>query len=182
MTRLSIHIETASVRWKNSFPRMKDKIARAAQTAFDGAKKPAAFSRRAFEVSIILTTDARIRVLNRDYLGKDKPTNVLSFPQFTFAPRFVLDSREKGILPLGDVVLAHETIKRECRAQGKSMEAHVTHLVVHGILHLLGYDHMRLKDAKNMEKLECDILAGLGYADPYHDAKTKSGGANGRRA
>ena len=112
-------------------------------------------------LAIALAGDAAVRVLNRDFRGKDKPTNVLSFPADARAtapgaPRF-----------LGDIVLARQTVAREARAQRKRLADHLTHLVVHGTLHLLGYDHEIDTDAVRMERLEVRILAGLGVPDPY---------------
>jgi probable rRNA maturation factor len=161
---LSINITLATKKWGRAFPRMRAKIEQAAALAVMRAKKPAALARRDCDLSILLTTDAKIRRLNRDFRGKDKPTNVLSFPQLPPPP--------KGPVPLGDVVLAAETIRRESRMQGKNIESHTIHLVVHGVLHLFGYDHMKAKDAKTMENLECDILAILGYDNPYHEHAT----------
>jgi probable rRNA maturation factor len=115
----------------------------------------------AAEISIVLTDDAEQRELNRDWRGKDAPTNVLSFPQIEpFAPVI-------GIL--GDIVLAHETLAREAAEQDKPLADHFTHLVVHGFLHILGYDHLSEEEALVMEGLETQILAGLGIADPYAD-------------
>lgn len=115
----------------------------------------------AAELSIVLTDDAEQRVLNRDWRGIDKPTNVLSFPQLEpFAPPAGL---------LGDIVLARETLEREAAELGKSFEDHFTHLVVHGFLHILGHDHVDDAEALVMEGLETQILASLGIADPYGD-------------
>ena len=114
-------------------------------------------------VTIIGSNDARVHELNRDYRGKDKPTNVLSFPQLD------IDEEINADIPvmLGDIILAFETTKREAVEQEKSFEAHMVHLVVHGMLHLLGYDHIDDDEAEVMEKLECDILDDLGYENPY---------------
>lgn len=115
----------------------------------------------ATELSIVLTDDAEQRVLNRDWRGIDKSTNVLSFPQIApFGP-------VSGLL--GDIILARETLVREADEQGGSFDDHFTHLVVHGFLHLLGYDHMDDDEALVMEGLETQILASLGVADPYSD-------------
>lgn len=104
--------------------------------------------------------DAEQQVLNREWRNMDKPTNVLSFPQIEpFGP--VL-----GIL--GDITLARETLEREAAEQGVSFTDHFTHLVVHGFLHILGYDHIEEQDALVMEGLETQILATLGIADPYN--------------
>ncbi len=115
------------------------------------------------ELSIVLTDDAEQRELNRDWRGKDSATNVLSFPQIEpFGP-------VTGIL--GDVILARETLEREALDLGKSLSDHFTHLIVHGFLHILGYDHIDEQDALAMEALETQILAGLGIADPYEDTE-----------
>lgn len=172
MTRLKIHLERASANWNGAFKKMDDKIECAAALAFARAKKPAAFRRRDFEINIILTGDRQIKTLNRDYRGFDKPTNVLSFPQFDvrkFDRSMLAHFPAANPVPLGDVVLAWQTVKRESREQRKHLENHALHLIVHGTLHLLGYDHMKPGEAKTMEKLECDILESLGYPDPYHE-------------
>lgn len=111
------------------------------------------------EVSLILTSDAEQQVLNRDWRGIDKPTNVLSFPQIE--PFGAVS----GLL--GDIILARETLEKEASEQGLTFDDHFTHLVVHGFLHLLGYDHMDDDEALAMEGLETQILASLGVADPY---------------
>ena len=113
----------------------------------------------AVELSVVLADDAAVRALNSDNRGKDAPTNVLSFP-----PAFVPPA---GPRPLGDVILALETVQREAVEQGKATVDHLRHLVVHGVLHLSGYDHETESDAEEMEDLERTILAGLGVADPY---------------
>jgi probable rRNA maturation factor len=115
------------------------------------------------EISIVLSTDARVRTLNRDYRGKDKPTNVLSFPAVDE------ERMTPGPLMLGDIVLALQTTQKEAKAENKPFKAHVAHLVVHGVLHLLGYDHEIERDALKMERMERLILADLGIADPYAD-------------
>jgi probable rRNA maturation factor len=113
------------------------------------------------ELSILLTDDAEQQELNREWRGIDKPTNVLSFPQIEpFGPVV-------GIL--GDITLARETLEREAADLGKSLEHHFTHLMVHGFLHILGYDHLDDAEAQEMEGLETRILAGLGIEDPYAD-------------
>jgi len=105
------------------------------------------------ELSIVLADDALVRTLNRDWRAKDKPTNVLAFPNA--APL------------LGDVVLAFETCAAEAAAQGKPLADHLSHLVVHGVLHLAGHDHGHAREARIMEDLERRILAAAGIPDPY---------------
>jgi probable rRNA maturation factor len=110
------------------------------------------------ELAIVFTDDSAIRLLNREWRGVDAATNVLSF----------LASCAKGELPLiGDIVLAYETIDAEARAERKPFADHVAHLAVHGFLHLFGYDHVREKDAKAMERTERNILRRLAIPDPY---------------
>jgi probable rRNA maturation factor len=107
-------------------------------------------------VALLLTSDLAVQALNARFREQDKPTNVLSFPAPTNPERF-----------LGDVALAYETCAREAAEQGKPLGHHLQHLAAHGVLHLLGYDHMTDAEAEEMEGLERAILAGLGIADPY---------------
>lgn len=170
MTSVSITIEIASPKWRRAFARQRVKIESAAAVAVLRAKKPEALKKRGLAVGITLADDKTIKKLNRAWRGKDKPTNVLSFPQIDCKHLRTSDLAPfppQKALPLGDVILAFETIRKEAKTQGKALEDHVIHLIVHGVLHLFGYDHMSKKDAKTMEKLECDILAVLGYPDPY---------------
>lgn len=112
------------------------------------------------ELSLVLTGDAAIRLLNRDHRGIDKATNVLSFPQD--------DPEADAYGPLlGDIVIARETVEREAGEAGITFADHVAHMVVHGFLHLVGYDHMNDEEADEMEGLETAVLGCLGIADPY---------------
>ena len=108
--------------------------------------------------------DAAIQILNRDYRNKDKPTNVLSFPMFNAMSEI---SPQSGEIPLGDIFIAFETIKREATEQGKPLADHFTHMLVHGFLHLLGFDHITDAEAAVMESLEIKILKGLSIPNPY---------------
>lgn len=113
------------------------------------------------ELSIVFTDDAAVRRLNADWRGKDSPTNVLSFPAFP--------SRPDGALPpmLGDIVLARETVAAEAALETKPFEHHLAHLIAHGLLHLLGYDHEDNAAAETMEEQERRILQRLAIPDPY---------------
>lgn len=116
------------------------------------------------EVSLVLADDDFVHVLNRDYRGKDCPTNVLSFENAEKPP--------KGQTWLaGDIVVAYQTVAREAAAQGKTFEAHLAHLLIHGTLHLQGYDHLTEKQARVMETTEIEIMHSLGYNDPYQDVE-----------
>lgn len=113
------------------------------------------------ELSIVFSDDAHIRTLNSGWRGKDKPTNVLSFPAFPVKPG-------KELPPmLGDIVLAAETVAREAALEGKPLDHHITHLVIHGVLHLIGHDHEDDAEAEAMEALERAALARLAIPDPY---------------
>ena len=165
---LDIHVTVASRAWTHKLRTAAACARRAAAAAFDGAAdRPSCRTgvHDITEISVLLTTDNAMRRLNALYRGIDKPTNVLSFPAVssdgTSAP-----PPDAPVL-LGDVAIAYGTTNREARAEDKTLAAHLSHLVVHGVLHLLGYDHHCDRDAMKMEKLETNILGGLGIADPY---------------
>ena len=142
----------------------------AARAALAGLDLPVA----GFQIGLMGCDDARIAVLNADFRGKPAPTNVLSWPSEERGADFVgeapatpdpgpADDPES----LGDIAIAWDTCAKEAAEQGKPMADHVTHLIVHGVLHLLGYDHVEDEDAALMEALEVRILASLGVSDPY---------------
>ena len=155
---LHVEISRNSEGWPDSLD------ARAEQAVREALQQSRATVTGAAELSIVLTDDEQQRALNRDWRGIDKSTNVLSFPQIEpFGP-------VEGLL--GDVLLARETLEREAVDLGVSFEDHFTHLMVHGFLHILGYDHMDDDEALVMESLETQILASLGVADPYAENET----------
>lgn len=121
------------------------------------------------EIAIRLTTDAEVQALNRQYREKDKPTNVLSFPMYDAEELIDLEDERLPEIMLGDIAMARETCTREAEEKGIPMATHATHLIVHGVLHLLGFDHISDADADEMEALERLIMADLGHDDPYGD-------------
>jgi probable rRNA maturation factor len=122
----------------------------------------------AVELSVRLAPDEEVHALNRQYRGKDKPTNVLSFPMIQpDLLESVTQNSDDGEVLLGDIVLAHGVCAAEAAERGIALDAHATHLMVHGTLHLLGYDHMTDDEAEAMEAIERDALASLGLPDPY---------------
>jgi probable rRNA maturation factor len=123
------------------------------------------------EASLMLTDDAGLRALNRAHRGRDAATNVLSFPLLALVVGEVPPPPPPAGPPLhlGDVAIAYETVRDEAAEQGKPLADHLSHLVVHGMLHLMGYDHGTAADATMMETLETEVLATLGVADPYAD-------------
>ena len=149
----SIHLEFGDPRWRKVRGLAKG-LTQAAELALrrGGASRKSA-------LTILLADDAQLRDLNHDFRGKNKPTNVLSFPAPANAESY-----------LGDVALAYGVTQKEAKAGGKRFADHATHLVVHGVLHLLGFDHVTPKKARAMEPLETRILDQLGIADPYAEA------------
>lgn len=145
-----IDVEIEDEAWLKALPDVAAVVDRAVAAALRAAGAPEA------DVAVLLTDDEGVRVMNRDFRGKDQATNVLSFPAApTAAPH------------LGDVALAYGTCAREAAAQNKALERHLSHLVAHGALHLLGWDHQSDAEAEAMESVERKILAELGMPDPY---------------
>jgi probable rRNA maturation factor len=152
----AVDIVIESPLWQ-AVPDVEAVIRRAVALAAD----PAVGAGRYSEVAVLLCDDATMAELNARWRGLNHATNVLSFPA-TPAVRAAA-----ARVPLGDIAIAYETVACEAAEQGKAVADHVAHLVVHGFLHLLGYDHHRNDEAERMERLERDILARIGIADPY---------------
>lgn len=161
---LTVDVIEEAAAWRDCVPGAKT-VARTAAVAAWRATRAACGAAEtegpAEEVSILLTDDDTVRRLNREHRAKDRPTNVLSFP--------VGPAAAGGGAPvmLGDVVLAAGVVTREAREQDKAPADHLRHLVIHGVLHLLGYDHGSEEEARIMERLETTVLAAFGVADPY---------------
>ena len=148
--------------WTDAITQVQDVCRKAAVTAV----KAASTRTGNWEVCIVLADDSFVQALNRDYRSMDKPTNVLSFPAFDEADGDFARGGEDR-LPLGDVVIAFETVEKEAVRDNKTLEAHLSHMVVHGVLHVLGLDHEDESDAAKMEALEVRALGALGFPDPY---------------
>jgi probable rRNA maturation factor len=154
---MSVTVDVEDAAWAK-VPGLERLAVHAAEAAFAAA----GFDASATETAILFTDDETIAALNAEWRGKPTPTNVLSFPAPDDLPI------PKGELrPLGDIVLASGVVAREAEAQGKLLPDHVTHLIIHGVLHLLGYDHEDEAEATEMERLEASILKGLGISNPY---------------
>jgi len=175
--RIAISIPNAA--WLGRVPDARARCRRLAQAALAaGGAADRLGPDQSAELSLVLGDDALLRQLNREFRGLDKPTNVLSFA--------IMDSKDqplaRPIVPLGDVAIAYETTASEARQQGKTLSAHLSHLVVHGILHLLDYDHLAKAQAKEMESLETAVLARFGLSDPYRArVSRKTGTVSGAR-
>jgi len=150
--QLEVTVQFLDVRWKTALRPYCKTVRSVCHAVLDDAKL--AKTGQHFEMAVVLADDAFIRDLNHTWRGMDKPTNVLSFP-----------SGEKAAI--GDIILAFDKVAREAKEQGKSVRDHAIHLLVHGTLHLLGYDHIRESDAKAMEAREIKILKKLDVSNPY---------------
>jgi probable rRNA maturation factor len=166
-SHLQIEVEVAAPGWHEMLPQAEDICRVAALAAWQAADNGLALAMAGHEVevSVRLTDDDEIAALNQDYRDSANATNVLSFAAVTESDITSLPAGAPVLL--GDVVMAYGVVAAEADSQSKSMANHFSHLVVHGMLHLLGYDHTEEIDAKVMERLETTILATMGIADPY---------------
>ncbi len=157
--KLDITVHCQEARWKALLRPYRKTVEGVCVSAL--AHTPLGKKQHRFEMAVVLADDQAVRALNRDYRGMDKATNVLSFPSGDFT------LKGKGSCYLGDVVLALGTVEREAKAQGKTPRHHTIHLLVHGTLHLVGYDHQASPEARRMEELEVEILKKLRISNPY---------------
>lgn len=171
--RLDLTVSIATGVWHAEVPDVEAIGRRAAQAAFAAAAPSSSLA--GVEASLILCDDGELHRLNNDYRGVDKATNVLAFPAMAVntepapddATRIGETASDRLPQVLGDIFIAFATAAAEAADQGKTLGDHLSHLVVHGMLHLLGYDHVASAEAERMEELEVAVLAGLGIADPY---------------
>lgn len=150
---MSLTLEIQDARWKK-LRGLQLRLKRAVATALNEVGVDAAA-----DLTLLLTTDGKVKTLNHDFRGKNAPTNVLSFPSATAGY-------------LGDIAIAYGVTAKEARATGKAFADHAVHLAVHGVLHLLGYDHTTTRKARVMEPMETCILKTLNIADPYETRQT----------
>jgi len=161
---IQTELEIDDDRWKKAVPDLKTRLDALVRELFLLAELPKQVKEYAeLSFCLVLTNDEVIQTLNRDYRGVDKPTNVLGFAN--------IDSDDPpppgDIFLLGDIFMAYETLIREAEEQEKTFANHFTHLLAHGLLHLLGYDHMEDNDAQRMEALEIAVLGKMSIANPY---------------
>lgn len=167
---LSVDVDLAVPGWQEHARDWSGLLTSACQVAARRSRwSGLADSRLSLEVAFRLSSNADVQALNRDFRGKDQPTNVLAFPQLDEQGLNALAFTDDGAAIIGDVILALECVQAEAQAQSKTVADHAVHLAVHGLLHLLGYDHQNPAEAEVMEDLERLVLAQCGIADPYRD-------------
>lgn len=155
---MHVDIDIADDSW-----RACNEVERVIETAASAAAGKLGGDTSTRSLSVRLANNAEVQTLNKQYRGKDRPTNILSFGSNEDPATWPPDEP----LPLGDVILAFGVVQAEAAEFGKKIESHLSHLIVHGVLHLAGYDHEDTKTADEMEALEIQILAGLGIENPY---------------
>ena len=159
--RLELDVIVDVPAWLDALPAAEAICRRSAEAAYHAAGGGAEA-----EASVVLSNDARVKALNAAWRGKNEATNVLAFPAAD-VPQARAPGPLQPPLMIGDVIIAFETAVAEARVEGKEFCDHLSHLVVHGMLHLLGYDHQKDDEADEMESLEVAVLASVGVADPY---------------
>ena len=162
---VTIDVNMLAAGWEFIVPDIDRTVKACVLAAIAGAKIPRPVAGRPLEISVVLTDDGTVRTLNREYRGKDSPTNVLSFATLDDGAPLP----PAGPVHIGDIVLALETLKREAEEMAKPTGDHFIHLLIHGTLHLLGYDHITDADANIMESLEITLLEKLGIENPYSE-------------
>ncbi len=160
-----ISLEIASVSWTR-LKGLKKRVEAASELTLASLPENLLGAASKAEIVLLLTTDKAVQKLNCNFRGVDKPTNVLSFPSFT-RRELIREAKGEGDIHAGDMVMAYTYTQKEAKREDKLLLEHVTHLVIHGILHLFGFDHDTPAKAARMEKLELELMASLGLLDPY---------------
>ena len=172
MPKVNLNIDIEDLRWSAEIPAIET-VAENTKNALinymsDHADIEIFESNRDISVNLCLSDDAHIRTLNRTFRGKDKPTNVLSFANMDFTD-FAAQNNLYNDIELGDIIMAYETTRQEAETEHITLHDHFCHLLVHGILHLLGYDHIEADEAEIMEGYEISVLQTLNIANPYEE-------------
>ena len=172
MKKCKLNLDIADNRWKKEIPDIAELSEKVKQQAFSYAfdndsETHEILSAYDFAVNVRLSNDVEVQRLNKEFRGMDKPTNVLSFANLDFE-NFKADPEDPET-ELGDIIIAFETMQKEAKIENISLKAHYCHLLTHGFLHILGFDHIEDDDAEYMESFEVVILAELGIENPYED-------------
>ncbi len=172
MTEIIVDLNIEDTRWIKDLPNISDIVSQVKEVTFGYMSKHNKFRfslpSKPLQINVALSNDDTVQKLNRDFRGKDKPTNVLSFANIDSADFLSLDEMY-DTLELGDIIIAYETMHKESEIENISLHDHFCHLLCHGFLHLSGYDHQTDSQAEEMESLEIAILRQLNIANPYQE-------------
>ncbi len=172
MTDILLDINIEDKRWNEALTNISILMEKVKTAVFEYVKTNMKLKilniKKPFFIGICLSDDRQVQHLNKEFRNLDKPTNVLSFANID-DPDFLEESKYYPEFDLGSIIIAYETMNREAEEQDISLEAHFCHLLTHGFLHLLGFDHIKAEDAQQMEKMETDILASLEIDNPYEE-------------
>ena len=168
MNKFNLYIDIEDKRWSKAIARLRLKAKACQKAVLEVVQKEVCFlsEPKDFEVNVALSNDAKVHELNLRFRGMDKPTNVLSFANAD-DDFFKTTLEQEDAIELGDIILAFETMVVESENLNVSFEEHFCHLLVHGLLHILGYDHIKEEDRVKMEQREIEILKKLGFENPY---------------
>ena len=170
MTEIKVFVDIEEAKWTAAVENIAAVVERVKEAVFKRVEGEVDFLAlpKTFGVNLCLSNDTAVHKLNMEFRHMDKPTNVLSFANID-DPDFEEVLECEDLVELGDVIVAFETMQREAREQGISLHDHFCHLWAHGLLHILGYDHIEPEDAAEMEQRETEVLAGLGIDNPYRE-------------
>ncbi len=167
-----LFVEIQDARWKK-INGLKPRLEKVAELVLASMPEVYRLLAKRAQATLLLTSDKEVRSLNHDYRGMNKPTNVLSFPQFTAAELRLLGKGRDPVY-IGDMAMAYQYTKAEALCEDKTFINHISHLLIHGLLHLFGYDHLTDATAGRMERMEKKLMAELGLPDPYAPVSAKT--------
>ncbi len=172
MTEIKLNVQIEEPAWSSALQSIEKTAEQVKDAVFSFVNKeydlPILTCKLPININVCLSNDENVHELNMQFRGIDRPTNVLSFANMDFAD-FEAQQELYQEVELGDIIIAYETMQRESELEGISLQAHFCHLLAHGFLHLLGFDHMETEEAEEMEGLEIDILQSLGIENPYKE-------------